>query len=171
MLLSSADRICNGIRYNSNGDRLIFLDTAGPRVIDLESFISGGGDEGKKKLTSAIEKDHRWVSNGVCCFAGANDELVVAASYSNDLHVWSVPQGRFDSSSIHQQIMQLTFKDQQIKGVFYNKHRSTLVHVVRVISSRHGLLSSCHRLLPIKNWKLNLLQLCLSFVAGSIGSQ
>ena len=95
----------------------------------LASFISSGGDKGKKKLTSTVEKNHYWAVNGVCCFAGANDELVVAASRERDLHVWAVPEGGFDSSAVNQQIMHLTFSDddQPIRGVFYNKHRSTLV--------------------------------------------
>ena len=71
--------------------------------------------------------DHNWTEQGVCCFAGANDELVVAASRRGDLHVWSVPEGRFNRSTIHRQTMHLTFDDQEISGVFYSKHRSTLV--------------------------------------------
>ena len=119
---------CNGIRYDSKGDRLIFMETdAGPQVIDLASFTSGGENEGKKTLTSTVENDHNWADNGACCFAGANDELVVAASRNRHLHVWSVPEGRFDRSTIHRQTMHLTFDDQEISGVFYSKHRSTLV--------------------------------------------
>ena len=117
-----------GIRYDSKGDRLIYMENAGPQVIDLASFISGGENEGKKKLTPTVEKDHNWADNGACCFAGANDELVVAASRNRHLHVWSVPEGRFDRSTIHRQTMHLTFDDDQdVSGVFYNKHRSTLV--------------------------------------------
>ena len=106
------------------------MEIDGPQVIDLASFISGGGENvGKKKLTSTVEKNHNWAVNGVCCFAGANDELVVAASYCDDLHVWSVPEGRIDSSTDNRQIMHLvTFDDdQEITGVFYSKRRSTLV--------------------------------------------
>jgi len=102
---------------------------AGPQVIDLASFISGGKDEGKKTLTFTIEKVHQWVSggNGVCCFAGASDELVVAASRERDLHIWSVPEGRFDADN-NQQFMHLTFICKQvISGLFYNKERSTLI--------------------------------------------
>ena len=127
LLLSSAT-ICNGIRYNSKGDRLIFKEITGPQVIDLESFISGGENEGKKTLTSVVEKDYNWTLFGTCCFAGANDELVVAVSDWEDLHFWSVPEGRFDSSSpINQQIMHFTVDDHQIRGIFYSKHRSALI--------------------------------------------
>ena len=117
------------------------METVGPHVIDLASFISLGENVGKKKLTSTVEKNHNWTRYGGirCCFAGANDELVVAASLERDLHVWSVPEGRFDNSTIHQQIVHLTFDDdQEIAGVFYNKHRSTLV--------------SCNELNHIKAW-------------------
>ena len=110
------------------------MDTAaGPQVIDLESFISGGKNEGKKTLTSTVKNVHNWAPiNGVCCFAGANDELVVAASQCDDLHVWSVPESRFDYSTIHRQIMHFTFEDdQKITGIFYNKHRSALGAAVK----------------------------------------
>ena len=113
------------MRYDSKGDRLIFLETGGPQVINLASFISGGGENvGKKKLASTVEKNHNWEVNGVCCFAGANDELVVAASLFDDLHVWSVPE---DRSAVNQQIMHLKFADHLINGVFYSKHCGALV--------------------------------------------
>ena len=71
-----------GIRYNSKGERLILMETAGPQVIDLTSFIDGGENEGKKTLASVVEKNHNLEENGVCCcFAGASEELVVAASH------------------------------------------------------------------------------------------
>ena len=127
-LLLLSTNWCNVIRYDSKGDRLIFMGTgAGPQVIDLASFNSGGENKGKKKLTSTVEKDHHWTLHDTCCFAGANDELVVAASRERDLHVWSVPAGRFDSTTIHRQMMHLTSNDLRIIGVFYNKHRATLV--------------------------------------------
>ncbi len=94
------------------------METAGPQVIDLASFISSGESKRKKTLTPTVEKDHNWATNGVCCFAGASDELVVAASRERDLHVWSVPEGRFDYSTIHRQL------------------------VVRILST-HRLLSNC----------------------------
>ena len=104
------------------------MDTAGPQLINLASFISGDELKGKKSLTSTVEKYHNWADNGVCCFAGANDELVVAASRQRDLHVWSVREGRSDSSTISEQIMHFTFDDDHpIRGVFYSKHRSTLI--------------------------------------------
>ena len=81
--------------------------------------------------TNTVEKKKfgcRMRQTSVCCFAGASDELVVAASFNDDLHVWSVPEGRLVSSAVNQQIMHLTFDDNQyVSGVFYNKHRSTLV--------------------------------------------
>jgi len=103
------------------------LEPAGPQVIHLASFNSRCEDEGKKKLTSSIEKDHSWRVYGTCCFARENDELVVAASLWDDLHVWSVPEGCFNSSADNQQIMHLTFDDQEIHEVFYSKERSALI--------------------------------------------
>ena len=115
------------------------MDTAaGPQVIDLASFISGDENEGRKKLASVIEKDHNWTEHGTCCFAGANDELVVAASLNDDVHVWSVPEGQLNSSTDNQQIMHLTFDDQEIRGIFYSKHRNALI--------------SCGNFNQIKTW-------------------
>ena len=141
MLLSPSDR-CDGIRYSSKGDRILFMkNTAGPQVIEIASFNSGGEDEGNKQLSSGIGNDS-WTVNGVCrfagasrtvngacCFAGANDDMIVAASRQGDLHVWSIPEGRFDSSTNNEQIMHLTFNDDGngIKAVFYSKHSSALV--------------------------------------------
>ena len=102
-------------------------EDAGPQVVDIAAFQSGGKSEGKKTLTTPDQMD-RDRSFFTCCFAGANDELVVAVSDWEDLHFWSVPEGRFDRSTIHRQTMHLTFDDDQdVSGVFYNKHRSTLV--------------------------------------------
>ena len=127
------------------------METTCPQVIDLASFISGGEDEGKKKLTSTVEKNHNWAVSGVCCFAGANDELVVAASLLDDLHFWSVPEG---GSAVNQQIMHLKFADddQQIIGVFYSKP-GLLNPVARwckvvLITLRYGRLSNCFKQLP-----------------------
>ena len=47
------------------------IDSTGPQLINLASFISGDELKGKKSLTSTVEKDHNWADNGVCCFAGA----------------------------------------------------------------------------------------------------
>ena len=127
LLLLSSDRFCDGIHYNSDGDRLIFKEITGPQVIDLSVFTGGSELKGKKKLTSTVEKNHSWTVNGACCFAGANDELVVAASNWDDLHVWSVSQGHLNSSADNQQIMFLPFDDQNISGVFYSKERSALI--------------------------------------------
>ena len=101
------------------------MEAAGPQVIDLSVFTGGSELEGKKKLTSTVEKDHYWAINGACCFAGANDELVVSASNWGDLHVWSIPQGHLNSSADNQPIMFLPFDD--ANSVFYSKERSALI--------------------------------------------
>jgi len=139
------------MRYDSKGDRLIFLETNGPQVIDLASFISGGGEnQGKKKLTSTVEKGHRWtVNNGVCCFAGANDELVVAA-----LLAGTCTSGLFlkADSTVAQSTNRLCISlSTTIKRLPESSTINTAAHwfhMVRVISSRHGLLSNCRKFQP-----------------------
>ena len=60
--------------------------------------------EGKKSLSTADPKQvkqHFLTFKGAsCCFAGANDELVVAASHDSDLYIWSVPASDRSASKI-----------------------------------------------------------------------
>ena len=89
------------IQYNSSGNRLLFLEDKCPQVIEFPTFFSGNEDKGKKNLATGSgddqnNKDYCWTKNYACCFAGENNELVVAVSNENDFHVWSIPEGRFD---------------------------------------------------------------------------
>jgi len=130
LLLLSAYR-CRAIQYNSEGDRLLFLE---PQVIDLSTFVSNGNaDEGKKKLVGEENMDFDWAKFGIsCCFAGSKDELVVVASRKRDLFIWSVPPGRFNSSTaggaVVEQLMRIPSKfADQGAGLCFSKERSALI--------------------------------------------
>ena len=88
---------CDKIQYNSKGDRLIFLENSGLQVIDLLTFVSGNEDEGKKKILDDGQENNDWTTYSTCCFAGSHDELIVAAS--QDINIWSVPEGKFKNST------------------------------------------------------------------------
>jgi len=63
-------------------------------MADLSVFSSSnkGEGEGMLKLVTKEEENNDWTETSVCCFAGRNDEFVVATS-DEDLHMWSVPEG------------------------------------------------------------------------------
>ena len=59
------------------------------------------------------------------CFAGDDDELVVAPSSDHQLFIWSVPEGRGDRT-IDQSLLSLTGHQHAVNGVRYCKATSTL---------------------------------------------
>ncbi len=59
------------------------------------------------------------------CFAGVDDELVVANSSDHRLFIWSVPEGRGDRT-IDQSLLSLTGHQRAVKAVRYCKATSTL---------------------------------------------
>ena len=60
-----------------------------------------------------------------CCFAGDDDELVVAASSDHSLQIWSVPSGRGDRI-INQSLLSLRGHQKEINSVRYCKFTSAL---------------------------------------------
>ena len=124
----------NRIQYNSSGNRLLFLKDKGPQVIDLPTFFSGNEEEGKKNPTTGEDQNNKgfyWMDNGGCCFAGENDELVVAVSKHRHLHVWSIPEGRFDDSTTGgavavEHLMHFLASD-DVVGLCFSKVRSALI--------------------------------------------
>ena len=59
------------------------------------------------------------------CFAGENDELVVAASADRSLHIWSVTEGDGDRR-IDQSLLAFHGHQGHVIGVRFNKAYSTL---------------------------------------------
>ena len=133
LLLLSSGWCIRGLRYNSEGNRLIFMEQyAGPHVIDLLTLNNGDENEWKKKLDRQVD---RYWALGTCCFAGANDELVVAtSSHHKDLYVWSVPNGRFNTIVLDQP-RRLPSGKQWITAMGYSKHRSSLIACYNVGSN------------------------------------
>ena len=102
-------------------------EDAGPQIIDIAAFKSGGENEGKKTLTTTDQMDLR-LGLGTCCFAGANDELVVSASNRSNLYFWYVSNyGRLDTAIAANQPRRLHQGDQMITATGYSKQRSTMI--------------------------------------------
>jgi hypothetical protein len=126
LLLLSTDKYSTGVRYNSKGNRLVFLETGGPHVIELAAFVSGGMKDGKKNLISTDQNDNHWTEHDYnCCFAGANDELIVAASHHRGLLVWHVSDIGFNSSPVNQ-LKRLQYI-QEVTSVCYSQQRGVLI--------------------------------------------
>ena len=102
-------------------------EDAGPQVVDIAAFQSGGMSEGKKTVTTPDQMDRDW-ELGTGCFAGANDELVVATSKHRDLNVWSVPNSRVNTSALDT-LMRLPSGTAQgsFSAIGYSKQHSTLI--------------------------------------------
>ena len=66
--------------------------------------------------------------NSNCCFAGDDDELVVASSSDRNMYIWSVPEGRGDQT-INQSLLSLTGHPYFINHVRYCKATSTLASI------------------------------------------
>ena len=98
----------------------------------LKGLNNGDENEWKKKLDRQVD---RYWALGTCCFAGANDELVVAtSSHHKDLYVWSVPNGRFNTIVLDQP-RRLPSGKQWITAMGYSKHRSSLIACYNVGSN------------------------------------
>lgn len=87
--------------------------------------------------------DHDW-ELGTCCFAGANEELVVAASRYKDLNVRSAPNDRLNTIALDHLVRLPSGADLGITAIGYSKHRSTLISCAFTMErSKCGLLSNC----------------------------
>ena len=62
----------------------------------------------------------------MCCFAGDQDQMVVAASKDHSLRIWSVPKGEGNATTIDQSIVTLRGHQNTIRSVRYSKATSTL---------------------------------------------
>ena len=61
-----------------------------------------------------------------CCFAGDDDDLVVAASADNSLHVWSVLDGPNGNPSFNQSLLSLRGHQKGLNSLRYCKAISSL---------------------------------------------
>ena len=102
-------------------------EDAGTQVVELAAFQSG---KEKKTLTTPDQMDRDWAGCGTCCFAGANDELVVATSKNRDLNVWSVPNGRLNTIAQNHLMRLPSSPDRFVSAIDYSKKRSALISCV-----------------------------------------
>jgi len=135
--------------FNSLGTRLLCreLESQGSQHIVIHKIPSEGQQQGsdeqmeKIKLKSAGYTASR-MGLKICCFAGEDDDLVIAASSEANLHIWSVPDVRSSGNGMAEQfLLSLSGHKQAINSVDY----------CNVISA----LASCSGDSVIKLWTPN----------------
>lgn len=78
-----------GAQFNRQGTRLLSMETKQPPVVwDVPQEDKMGGIVGKVRLTTSGFSPPD-VGRNTMCFAGKDDELVVAALEDHNLHVGS----------------------------------------------------------------------------------
>ena len=60
------------------------------------------------------------------CFAGQDDELVVAASEDHSLHVWSLPDSQGRDTTINQSIFALRGHTEEVYSIRYDHNNDVL---------------------------------------------
>ena len=76
--------------FNDKGTRLVCEEKDYPPVVCNVPTEQRPNEMGKVYLAAKGFSSSR--SRNSCCFAGENDELVVACSRDNNLFIWSVPE-------------------------------------------------------------------------------
>jgi len=114
-------------RFDGKGNRLLFKPREDLSVVynvltDQDQRPAADGVTDKVQLTAPGYSSESLRSS---CFAGDDDELVVAPSSDHRLFIWSVPEGRGDRT-IDQSLLSLTGHQHDVKAVRFCKATSTL---------------------------------------------
>ena len=109
------------VRFNGNGTRLLCSQVGKPLALyEVPPSISKGEGDCVYFNAPGYEIRRDLVIKSPCCFAGTDDELVVAASDDNNIYVWS---------SSDEPLCVLLGHNDTINSVRYN--------------TRKGILASC----------------------------
>ena len=114
----------NSTRFNRRGTQLLYgIDKQPPIVFDVPSEEQMGG--GKMRLSSEgfSLPDFGW---NTMCFAGKDDELVVAASEDQSLHVWSLLDSQGRDITINQSLIALRGHKGPVYCVRYDHNNDVL---------------------------------------------
>ena len=116
----------NSTRFNRRGTQLLFgIDKQPPIVFDVPSEEQMGGAPGKMRLSSQGFSLPDIGSNTMC-FAGKDDELVVAASQDHSLHVWSLLDSQGRDITINQSLIALRGHTGDVYTVRYDHNNDVL---------------------------------------------
>ena len=118
-----------GARFDKRGNRLVCSSFSKPPVIynvpteqPSSNAVAVTNQVQLKAPGYSFANEEGSSSN---CFAGDDDELVVASSSDHRLFIWSVSDSRRDRT-INQSLLSLSGHHQLINTVRYNKVTSTL---------------------------------------------
>ena len=115
-----------GAAFNRRGTRLLYGIGKQPLVVfDVPTEEQMGGAPGKVRLTSQgfSLPDIGW---NTLCFAGEDDELVVAASKDHSLHVWSLPDSQGRDVTINQSLIALRGHKGPVFSIRYDHNNDVL---------------------------------------------
>ena len=130
------------VRFNGRGTRLLCLESNYPPVLyDIAAKRQMEIGHGRMQLVMP-EEFNRPLLMDSACFAGQNDELVVAGSEDSGIYVWTIPEGPI--------IPPLTEDGGNEPLVVLRGHRS-IVNQVR-FNGHFGALASCSNDREIKFW-------------------
>ena len=127
------------IRFDGKGKRLLCKQfSKAPIVYDVPSEQQQQRSPGYVSVTDEVELTAPGYSaiGGFSnfCFAGVDDELVIASSSDHSLFIWSLSEGRGDQI-IDQSLLSLTGRLKEINTVRYSKPNSTLAS-----GDEHGII-------------------------------
>ena len=117
------------VRFNRQGTRFLCReDSQLPTVYQVPTSQQMTGGVNRKMQFSAPDYASPQVGRNLNCFAGKDDELVVAASADHGLFVWSLPtdQKVAGDQVIDQPLVVLRGHKDDIYAVGYNRQRDTL---------------------------------------------
>ena len=118
-------------RFDERGSRLLCRRARNlPVVYNVPITSSEQQQQPASRVTDKVQltaQGYSTPSNGIsnCCFAGGDDELVVASSSNHNQLIWSVPEGQGDRT-INQPLLSLTGHRHAINCARYSKAVSSL---------------------------------------------
>ena len=123
----------NGTRYarfNLSGSRLLCHETNHQLVVYDLPTIQQSICTGKVNLKAPDFDITNVGSKEALCFAGIDDEFIIAASSSDndDLSIWSLPEAKgHQDLTVNQPLRVLTGHDYEITCVRYSREKTTLI--------------------------------------------
>lgn len=117
------------MRFNSRGSRLLCREKDNISLLPFK--VSTDAEMNKVLHLSSPGYCVPKKGFNVCCFAGGDDDLIVASSAAGDhsLHIWSTPDRKTygaESREFNQSILTLHGLQKSLESVRYSKAISTL---------------------------------------------
>ena len=128
IFISSCAHTCsnipnNSVRFNRQGTRLLCRESL--RLPTVYNVPQAANNISGKVQFSAPDYVTPTTGRDIHCFAGPEDELVVAASADYGLYVWSFPTDHLSDLIVDQSLVVLKGHKDQICSVCYNRQSDT----------------------------------------------